>query len=153
MREKKPASVNRKREFLLQAMIGAQQQSGENYLSQSAVRTLAEAFDMSEGEVMDTATFYREISLKPRGKYVIRLCSSPCCHFSGGDNITTDLCTLLHIDIGQTTKDRMFTLEETGCIGACDEAPAMLVNEKHYGNLTLDKVRKIINGLKEGEDQ
>lgn len=144
---------NRKKSLLIQRIIQEQQESGENYLTRNAVKILARHFDISEEEVLDTATFYKEISFQPRGKYVIRLCNSPCCYFSQERRIAECLSTLLSVGMGETTKDRMFTLEETGCIGACDEAPAMMVNEEIYGNLTPQKVRNIIDKLKGVNDK
>ncbi len=94
--------------------------------------------------VHGVATFYSMFSLKPRGKYIIRVCESPTCHLMGSSDVIIELAKTLGVGIGETTKDGLFTLELTSCIGVCGVAPAMMINEEVFGNLTPERVQQII---------
>jgi NADH:ubiquinone oxidoreductase subunit E len=87
-------------------------------------------------------------SLKPRGKHLIRVCQSPPCHLLGSSTISRELIKLLGIGFGETTADKLFTLEMTSCLGVCGVAPAMMVNDRVYGNLTLEHIAEVIAGLR-----
>ena len=136
---------------LLQALTQAQQDSGQNYLSPESIQRIAGQFSLTPEQVKDTATFYHHLSLQPRGKHILRLCSSPCCWLQGGRELAQAIQTLLGIQPGQTTDDGLFTLELCGCIGACDQSPAMLLDEQIMGNLTAQKVTDLLKKVKEGE--
>lgn len=82
--------------------------------------------------------------MKPRGKYIIRMCKSAPCHVKGAKEIVRALEDLLHIKMGETTEDNRFTLEYCPCLGICEVSPAIMINEKTYGNLTPDSVRSIV---------
>lgn len=99
-------------------------------------------------DLYGVATFYSFLGIKPRGKYVIRLCNSTPCCMKGGGELLSALKDKLGITPGDITKDRKFSLELVNCIGACDKAPAMLINDKLYGDLTGEKIDKIIEGAK-----
>jgi len=94
--------------------------------------------------VEGVASFYSMFSLKPRGRYVIRLCDSPPCHLVGSESLLEYLERKLNIKVGETTEDRVFTLEVTSCLGVCAVAPAMMINDEVYGNLTFEKIDKIL---------
>ena len=85
---------------------------------------------------------------EPQGKYIIELCGSPTCVLHESREIENFLKKELKIDIGDTTKDKMFSVYKTSCIGCCDEPPAMLLNGKPITNLTIEKVKKLIKELK-----
>ena len=87
-------------------------------------------------------------SLKKQGRYVIRVCNSLSCYLKGAKTIIEVIKEELGIKENQTTKDKKFTLEVTSCLGLCDISPAMMINEKVYGNLTPQKVRKILSKYK-----
>jgi len=74
------------------------------------------------------------------------------CYLKGSEKILKTLNEELNVTVGHTTSDRVFTLEAVSCIGACDKAPAMMIDEKLYGNLTPEKVREIISKYKGGRD-
>jgi len=94
--------------------------------------------------VEGVASFYSMFSLKPSGRYVIRLCDSPPCHLVGSKSLLEYLEKKLKIKVGETTPDRLFTLELTSCLGVCAVAPAMMINDEVYGNLTFEKIDKIL---------
>ena len=132
------------RDNLLYILHDLQDANPHNYLTSKDVKAVSEYLKISPSEVEGVISFYTMFSRKPRGKYVIRFCDSPTCHLLGGLKILEEVKQILGIDTGETTRDGLFTLEMTSCLGACGVAPAMMINEKIYGNLTPSKVREII---------
>ena len=126
----------------------AQRENKHNYITEEKLKLIAQEAGLSYSEVYGVATFYSLFSLKPRGEYIIRVCDSGPCHLMGSESIFEVLEEELKIKVGETTPDGKFTLEETSCLGACDEAPAMMIDGKVYGNLTLQEVREILEELK-----
>jgi NADH:ubiquinone oxidoreductase subunit E/ferredoxin len=130
------------RETLLEMLIGAQRRLG--YLSEEAMVTAAQTLSVPLSEVYGVATFYAFISVKPRGRNVIRICKSLPCYMKNGLMIAESVEKEIGIKPGASTADRRFAFELTSCIGACDQAPAMLVNDDLYGSLTPEKIAKIL---------
>jgi NADH:ubiquinone oxidoreductase subunit E len=116
-----------------------------NYLPEEAVRQLAKGLRIPVIKVFSVATFYTMFSTRPRGENIIRVCESPPCHLLNSVSIVKILEDELGIKVGQTTPDRNFTLELTSCLGICAVAPAMMINDEAYGNLTRDKIPAILN--------
>ncbi|MDM7995416.1 MAG: NADH-quinone oxidoreductase subunit NuoE [Acidobacteriota bacterium] len=127
---------------LLSLIKKAQEKSG--YVSPEFMADTADDCNLSLSEVYGVSTFYSFISTKPLGKYVIRVCKSVPCHLQGFPMILKSIEEEIGIKPGETTRDRKFSLELTNCIGACDQAPAMLVNQDVHGNLTPKKISKIL---------
>ena len=88
-------------------------------------------------------------SLKPRGRHVIRICTSPPCHLAGGWSVLSALQEELGIAVGETTPDGLFTLETTSCLGICGVAPAMMIDDEVYGQLTPKRLREILVSYRE----
>jgi len=126
----------------------AQRENKHNYITEDKLKLIAQETGLSYSEVYGVATFYSLFSLKPQGEYVIRVCNSGPCHLMGSKSIFDVLEKELKIKIGETTAYGRFTLEEVSCLGICNEAPAMMINEKVYGSLTPQKIREILIGLK-----
>ncbi len=142
--------VNRRgnaRENLLQILHDIQDASGDNSLHKETIDELSVIMDISVSDIVGTATFYTMFSLKPRGRHLVRLCESPPCWLMGSDTILEVLVRKLGIGFGGTTKDGMFTLEPTSCLGVCGVAPAMMVDDVVYGNLTERKIEEILEGF------
>lgn len=118
-----------------------------NYLTDNDIGIIAKNLDLSSAFVYGTASFYSFLDLEERGKYVIRICKTISCYMKGKNEILETIEDLLRIKIGETTPDKMFSLLETNCIGWCHKAPAMLINNKPYTELTSQKVINILNGL------
>ena len=108
---------------------------------------LAESLNISISDVYGVATFYSFLSTKPLGKNVIRICHSLPCYLKNYQTIVEVVEERLGIKPGETTKDGEFSLELTNCIGACDQAPAMMVNDTLHVNLTPTKVLEILKEL------
>lgn len=113
-----------------------------------AMIAVADYLNMSPATIYGTATFYHLINTKPKGSFVIRLCQSLSCDLNNKQAVATALQNALKISFGETTPDKLFTLEYTNCMGMCDQGPAMLVNDRLYGKLTPENVVAIISELK-----
>lgn len=140
------ASVAHPRELIVDVMFAVQDHYG--YLSDEAIVEVAELLEMSPLEVEELATFYTFVYREPVGKYVIHICDSLVCWLDGYESIRDHLCKKLGIEMGETTTDGLFTLLPVCCIGYCDRAPAVLINRKVYGPLTIDKLDQILEELK-----
>ena len=130
------------REDLLVLLEEAQSKSG--YLSEDIIAGLAESVAMSLSDVYGVATFYSFLSTKPLGRNVVRICQSLPCYLKDSRMIIESVADELGIKPGETTPDGKFSFALTNCIGACDEAPAMLINNDMHGNLTPEKIVKIL---------
>jgi len=115
-----------------------------NYLSDEAMLNIAKELDLSAAHVFGTASFYSFLDHKERGKFVIRICRTISCDMKGKTQILRTIEDTLKIKNGETTSDKKFTLLETNCMGWCHKAPAMLINDIPYTELTTDKVIEII---------
>ena len=124
---------------ILQAIV-----QKHNYLTDEAMVEVARELDISAAEVYGTASFYTFLDTQVKGKYVIRVCKTITCSMKGKSDIIQTLEEILKIKVGETTSDKQFSLIETNCIGWCHKAPAILINELPYTELTPEKVSEII---------
>ncbi len=136
---------------LLAILHDLQDASPEHYLCDADLRAAADYLKLTYGFVHGVATFYSMYSLKPRGRNLIRICQSPPCHLLGSSTISRELMRLLGIGFGETTPDKLFTLEMTSCLGVCGVAPAMMINDRVYGNLTKERIAEIIADLRRAQ--
>ena len=124
---------------ILQAIV-----QKHNYLTDEAMVEVARELDISAAEVYGTASFYTFLDTQVKGKYVIRICKTITCSMKGKSDIIHTIEEILKIKVGETTSDNQFSLVETNCIGWCHKAPAILINELPYTELTPEKVSEII---------
>ena len=129
---------------ILYILHDLQDNNPEHYLAKEDIRACADYLEVPYSYVHSVASFYTMFSLKPRGRYIIRLCDSPPCHLMGSQSLLDYLKKSLNVKVGETTKDKVFTLELTSCLGACGVAPAMMINEEMFGNLTPAAVDAIL---------
>lgn len=115
-----------------------------HFLSAEDMVEVARQLDISAADVFGTATFYSFLDTTPRGKYVIRICKTISCSMKGKNEILATIESILKIKLGETTADKKFSLVETNCIGWCHKAPAMLINNEPYTELTPEKVTEIL---------
>jgi NADH-quinone oxidoreductase subunit E len=134
----------RSRESLLPILQGIVEK--HKYLTDEAMVEVAKELDISAAEVYGTASFYTFLDTQVRGKYVIRVCKTITCSMKGKSEIVQTLEDMLKIKVGETTSDNNFSLIETNCIGWCHKAPAILINEIPYTELTPEKIIDIIKG-------
>jgi NADH:ubiquinone oxidoreductase subunit E len=116
----------------------------KNYLSDLDMVEVAKQMNISAADVFGTATFYAFLDTKPRGKYVIRVCKTISCSMKGKHEVLSTIEETLKIKLGETSADRKFSLLETNCIGWCHKAPAMLINDEPYVELTPQKVTEVL---------
>ena len=140
------AAIDHPRELVVDVMFAVQDYYG--YLSDEAVKEVAELLDMSPLEVEELATFYTFIYREPVGKYVIHVCDSVICWLEGHESLLDHLSGKLGINPGETTTDGMFSLLPVCCIGYCDRAPAIMINKEVYGPLTIDTLDEILERLR-----
>jgi len=131
---------------LLVLLERAQSRSG--YLSQELIAELAESLGLSISEVYGVASFYSFLSVKPQGRNVIRICKSIPCYLKDAQTIIESVRKAIGIRPGETTADGRFSFQLTNCIGACDRAPAMMVNDDVHGDLTPKKISQILKAYK-----
>lgn len=137
-----------KRACLLPALHIVQHEYG--HIDPAAMREIAEFLEISPAEVLDTATFYEEYWLRPKGKYLVQVCRSLACEITGSGEIVEGLLRKLDLaDAGETTDDQRFTLVELECLGSCGTAPVALVNEVLHENISLESISQLIDGLPE----
>jgi len=139
--------IKERKDNLLLPMLQAIQARFE-YISEANAHYLSRKTGIPFSKIYGVITFYEMLYTEPKGKYIIRICNSPSCYLNGSLNLIKFLESSLKIKSGETTKNRKFSLEVVSCIGCCDKAPAMIINNKVYGNLTEKKIRTIILGLK-----
>lgn len=120
-------------------------QGQRRWVSDESVADIAALLEMSTAEVDSVATFYNLIFRRPVGRHVILLCDSISCYVMGYTEIKQQLMTLLQISYGQTTADERFTLLPNACLGTCDHAPAMMIDNDLYRDLTTDTLSQILD--------
>jgi len=133
-----------KRDSLLPILQGIVEK--HSYLTDDAMVEVAKALDISAAEVYGTASFYTFLDTIVRGKNIIRVCKTITCSMKGKGDIIHTIEDMLKIRVGETTSDKLFSLIETNCIGWCHKAPAILINDIPYTELTPEKVVEIIKG-------
>jgi len=140
-----------KRAVLLPALHAIQHEYG--WIPMQAIEEVAGFLEISPAEALDTASFYEEYWLKPKGKYLLQVCRSLACEICGSRGITDHLKKKLKIEAGETTADGKFTLVELECLGSCGTAPAVMVNEVLHENVTKEQVDGILEKLPEEPHQ
>lgn len=114
------------------------------YLPEDEIRKLSEEIGVPVIDIYSAATFYSMLTVKKKGKKVVRICNSPSCYLNGSLNILEEAKKILGVDVNEMTKDGKFTLELTSCIGCCDKAPAMMINDELIENVTKEKLKKLL---------
>jgi NADH-quinone oxidoreductase subunit E len=132
-----------KRSVLVPTLLYAQDEVG--YLSEEVIAELAGRLDLTELEVRNVISYYSMLTLKPKGKFNIQVCTNICCMLRGGESIFDHCKKKLGIGHKMTTPDGMFSLEEVECIGACSWAPAVQVNYDFHENLTPEKMDGVLD--------
>lgn len=141
-------TVEPKGENLIAILHRIQDEEEYNYIPEKALNEVAEYFGMTPSEVYGVISFYSMLSVNPRGKYIVRVCTSAPCYVMGSTTVIDILRVVLGVEVGETTVDKMFTLEVSSCLGLCDGAPAMMINGTVYKNLTFEKIEKIVGRIR-----
>ena len=136
----------KKEEILLN--IFHKEQDKKGYISVEALKRISNEYNIPISRLYGVVKFYTMFRTEPQGKYIIELCGSPTCVLHESREIEKFLEKELKIKIGETTKDKMFSIYKSSCIGCCDEPPAMLLNGKPVTKLTLERLKKLLNELR-----
>lgn len=122
-----------------------------NYIPKEALGAISEYLQTPLSKLYGMATFYKALSLKPKGKYVIKVCDGTACHIRSSMVILSELQKLLGIRTGEITPDGLFSVETVNCLGACALAPVMVINGEYHGKLAPKDIDGIIQGYHEAE--
>ena len=114
------------------------------YVPPETIEPIAAALNLFPSQVQGVITFYAGFSLKPKGKYVCKVCRGTACHVKGGRSILRFMQKELNLKEGETSSDYQFTLETVACLGACFLAPTMMINRDYFGRLSPTKVTSIL---------
>jgi NADH-quinone oxidoreductase subunit E len=120
-----------------------QVQEAFGYLPEDAMSQVADFVNVPECSVYGVATFYAQFKFVPVGKNIIKVCRGTGCYVKGAPRLLDEIENILGIKDGETTPDMEYSLETVACFGSCALAPVMVVNDRVYGNVTVDKVREI----------
>ena len=138
--------ANQKRSAVLPALYLVQQQQG--YVTANAMRHVAQLLEITPADVEDVASFYTMFYTKPRGRFVVQVCRTLSCALNGAERVTEELSSKLGLKPGQTDASRTFTLVEVECLGACDRAPVVMVNDAWHECLKPEDAAKLVDDLK-----
>ena len=128
----------------------AQRQHG-GWLPRAAMDRVAEMLEMAPIRVYEVATFYTMFNLRPVGRYLLQVCTTTPCWLRGSDEVVRTCRNKLHIGVGGTTPDGLFTLVEVECLGACVNAPILQVNDDFYEDLDGPATEALLDALREGK--
>ena len=121
------------------------------YIPREGLEALAAYLNMPLSSLYSMATFYKALSLKPKGRHIIKLCDGTACHIRGSMTLVEGVTRVLGISDGETTEDGLFSLELVNCLGSCALAPVMVVDDTYYGKMTMEKLPGVLNSYREGE--
>lgn len=141
----------RKQSAVLPLLDLAQRQIG-GYVSDEAVDCIASMLEMPRIRVIEVATFYTMINLKPVGKYLLQCCTTTPCWLRDSGPVVDAIKGHLGIGMGETTEDGLFSLMEVECLGACVNAPVVQINDDLYEDLTAENVIRVLDDLKAGKE-
>ena len=135
-------SCPRDQSYSLEILQDIQRRYG--YIPREAFAPLAAFLGVKAASLYALATFYKALSVTPKGRHVIKVCDGTACHIRGAFSLISALEHNLGIAVGETSPDGLFTLEAVNCLGACALAPVMLVDETYYPKMTPEKLREIL---------
>jgi NADH-quinone oxidoreductase subunit E len=127
---------------LMPVLQGIQEAYG--YVPRVTADLVAERLNVYPSQIFGVLTFYSQFHLKPRGRYIIRVCVGTACHVQGAERIVDTFFERLHIGHAETSADLRYTFEKVACLGACGMAPLAMVNDDTFGKMTVQKVDEII---------
>lgn len=142
-------NITKQRKWPEDLLIKLQELQGKfGYLSEEMMAELAESRNMPLNDIYGVVSFYSFLSTKPQGRNVIRVCKCLPCYLKGGDSMIESLTEELGIKVGETTTDGRFSLQLTNCIGLCDRAPAVMINDDPHVDLTPAKISQILKSYR-----
>lgn len=137
---------DRKRSAVLPALYLVQAQQG--YVTANAMRYVAGLLEITAADVEDVVSYYTMFYTKPVGTFVLSVCRTLSCAVNGAERVTEEICSALHIKPGETDATGTFTLIEVECLGACDRAPVVMVNDAWQENQRPEDVGRLLDDLR-----
>ncbi len=131
-----------RRENLIAALQDVQKIDG--HISEEAINAISKQMKLPSSKIYGIATFYDEFTFQDRGLYHVKICTGTGCHLAGSNDILEEFCSQLNIEVGETTKDGMFSIETVPCMGACGLAPVVAVNNNYFTKCTVVEVKEIL---------
>jgi NADH-quinone oxidoreductase subunit E len=123
-------------------------QDEENWLPRETLENVAGRLDVPMTRVYRLATFFKSLSLEPRGRHICQVCIGTTCHVRGAPRLVDKIELEMKVKAGETTEDMLFTMETVGCVGACALGPLVVLDKQYHGNLTVEGLGKIIKKIK-----
>ena len=134
-----------KRSAVLPSLYIAQEEQG--WVTKEAMAEIARMLDIPPTQVFESATFYTMYNKKPVGKYHVQVCANLSCSLLGAEHVINYISKKLGIKVGETSSDKKFTLTTVECLGSCDTAPMLQLNDEYHENLTEEKINKLLDSL------
>jgi NADH-quinone oxidoreductase subunit E len=122
-----------------------------NFIPRESLDVVSKYLEIPLSTLYGMATFYKALSLTPKGKFAIKICDGTACHIHSSQAILAELQTQLGIEIGELTPDHLFSIETVNCLGACAIAPVMVINGKYYGKLKVKDISRILEECRQSE--
>jgi NADH-quinone oxidoreductase subunit E len=146
MCEKSIASIIEKYRGRPGALIHAltEIQHANHWLPREVLQKVADALEVQFAQVMQIASFYKTFSLTPKGRHEVHVCTGMTCHLRGGDKVMASAEEVTGLKCGETDAQAKFTLEAGSCLGSCSIGPELIVDGKHYGRMTPEKVADVL---------
>ena len=119
-------------------------QRRRGYLAEDLVNAVAEVTGIKPAEFFSVGTFYSQFRFTPLGKNIVKLCKGTACFVAGADSLIDEAESYLGIKSGETTPDKLFTLEIVSCLGCCSLAPVVMINGKVYGKMTRARLKELL---------
>lgn len=120
------------------------------YVPKEGIEALAEYLKCHVSSLYSMVTFYKALSLTPKGEHIIKCCDGTACHIRGSSTLINGIERTLGIKPGETTEDMLFSFETVNCVGTCALAPVIVIDDKYYGGVTLERLQEIVDEIKEG---
>jgi NADH-quinone oxidoreductase subunit E len=121
-----------------------------NFIPRESLEAAAEHLEIPAAQLYSMATFYKALSLTPKGKHIIKLCDGTACHLRGANSLIGGIARDIGVAPGETSADGEFSLELVNCLGSCAIAPVMVIDGRYYGKVTLEGLPEILKEYKEG---
>ncbi|MBE9504242.1 MAG: NADH-quinone oxidoreductase subunit NuoE [Proteobacteria bacterium] len=134
-----------KRSAVLPSLFIAQEEQG--WVTKEAMAEIAKVLAIPPTQVYESATFYTMYNKKPVGKYHVQVCANLSCSLLGAEHVINYISKKLNIKTGETSSDKKFTLSTVECLGSCDTAPMLQLNDEYHENLTEEKIDKLLDSL------
>ncbi|MDR2459620.1 MAG: NAD(P)H-dependent oxidoreductase subunit E [Deltaproteobacteria bacterium] len=134
---------------LINVLLDIQEASGRNFVSSSWSKLTSKVLKVPLTRIYEILTFYSMFSTTPRGRYVVEVCQSGPCRFTGSEELVSWLEEALKLKVGETSEDGLFTLSRTSCVGACSSSPTVKIGDEVFGGLLRDSALELLKSFRD----